>query len=265
MFLQWKLEYLPDSVKPGTAKRYLVSARQLDPHLSPLYVDEITKKKVAGIISARKKEGATNATIRRDLTALSTMLTCAIGWGWTEENPAKTFDRSIIKERRKAIKPPPDEAIEDFAVKAGVASPNWRQLILFLRQSGMREEEAASLAWPEIDLSGATAQLHETKTSRPRSVPLSAAALGTLRGTERHENSDYVFWHGKGERFKNVASRLAYLKTKHGFRFRIHDLRHKFAIEYLRAGGDIYALSRILGHTSVKTTEIYLGYVPGHK
>lgn len=265
LYLKWKLEYLPKSVKPATAKRYLVSARQLDPHLSPLYVDEISKRKIAGIISARMKEGATNATIRRDLTALSTMLTNAIGWGWIEDNAAKTFDRSIIRERRRVIKPPSDDAIEAFAVKAGEASKNLGQLVRFLRQSGMREEEAASLEWPEIDLSRAAAQLHETKTSRPRSVPLSANALGTLRGTERHENSDFVFWHGNGERYQNVASRLAYLKRKHGFRFRVHDLRHKFAIEHLRDGGDIYELSRTLGHTSVKTTEIYLGYVPGTK
>ncbi|WP_256138145.1 tyrosine-type recombinase/integrase [Komagataeibacter swingsii] len=41
-------------------------------------------------------------------------------------------------------------------------------------------------------------------------------------------------------------------------RFHIHDLRHAFAIRWLKAGGDIYHLSRHLGHTSVKTTEIYL-------
>jgi integrase/recombinase XerD len=37
-----------------------------------------------------------------------------------------------------------------------------------------------------------------------------------------------------------------------------HTFRHYFAISYLRRGGDIYALSRILGHTSVKVTEVYL-------
>ena len=265
MVLRWKMEYLPKSVKPATEKRYLVSARQLDPHFSTLHVDELSKKKIAAMISSRMKAGATNATIRRDLTALSTMFTCAIGWGWVEENPAKAFDRSIIKERRDAIKPPPDDAVVAFAGKASEASANLGKLVLFLAQTGMREEEAASLAWPEIDQTNHIAQLIETKTSRPRAIRLSDEAWGTLRGTERAENGDYVFWHGKGERYLNVASRLAYLKTKHGFRFRIHDLRHKFAIDYLRNGGDVYDLKNILGHTSVKTTEIYLGYVPGHK
>ncbi len=40
---------------------------------------------------------------------------------------------------------------------------------------------------------------------------------------------------------------------------RIHDLRHSFASLFLLDGGDIFKLSRILGHSSVKTTEIYLG------
>jgi hypothetical protein len=38
----------------------------------------------------------------------------------------------------------------------------------------------------------------------------------------------------------------------------VHDLRHGFAIRWLRARGDIYRLSRHLGPTSVKT---YLGYL----
>jgi integrase len=34
-----------------------------------------------------------------------------------------------------------------------------------------------------------------------------------------------------------------------------------FAVRYLQNGGSIYALQGIMGHTSVKTTEIYLAYL----
>lgn len=37
-----------------------------------------------------------------------------------------------------------------------------------------------------------------------------------------------------------------------------HKFRHSFAVSYLQAGGDIYKLSRLLGHTSVQVTENYL-------
>jgi len=43
--------------------------------------------------------------------------------------------------------------------------------------------------------------------------------------------------------------------------FRFHDLRHWFSVNYLRRGGSIYTLSQILGHSSVKVTEIYLQFL----
>jgi integrase/recombinase XerD len=45
--------------------------------------------------------------------------------------------------------------------------------------------------------------------------------------------------------------------------FRFHDLRHAFAVDYLKAGGSIYDLQQHLGHTSVATTEIYLQFLSG--
>ena len=37
-----------------------------------------------------------------------------------------------------------------------------------------------------------------------------------------------------------------------------HNLRHCFAVHYIRRGGDIYRLSRILGHSTISTTQLYL-------
>ena len=40
----------------------------------------------------------------------------------------------------------------------------------------------------------------------------------------------------------------------------VHPLlfRHQFAASYIRQGGDIYRLSRLLGHTAITTTQTYL-------
>jgi site-specific recombinase XerD len=43
-----------------------------------------------------------------------------------------------------------------------------------------------------------------------------------------------------------------------GVRVSAHTFRHTFAVEFLKQTGDIYKLSRLMGHASVKTTEIYL-------
>ena len=38
----------------------------------------------------------------------------------------------------------------------------------------------------------------------------------------------------------------------------LHTLRHSFATEYIKSGGDIWELRNILGHSSINTTMIYL-------
>jgi len=60
---------------------------------------------------------------------------------------------------------------------------------------------------------------------------------------------------------KNFASRYATWRRKNKVGFRFHGLRHLFAVTYLQRGGDIYDLQRILGHASIKTTELYLDYL----
>ena len=76
-----------------------------------------------------------------------------------------------------------------------------------------------------------------------------------------------IFCKEDGEAFAQAASdfthfRREVVKREPGFkRFRFHELRHLFAVEALRGGMSIYALSKHLGHTSVKTTEIYLAYL----
>lgn len=70
--------------------------------------------------------------------------------------------------------------------------------------------------------------LTRTKGGGTRTVPLSGAAAGTLAGTPRRLGCPWVFWHGEGERYRNLSSRLREIgrTLEPPIRFRIHDLRH---------------------------------------
>jgi len=108
------------------------------------------------------------------------------------------------------------------------------------------------------------------KGRKLRVVPLTTEALETLRAIPVHLHCQWVFHHG-GEPYRNVASRFRQLvlsaqktaqEAGRQFRpFRFHDLRHLFAVEYLKGGGSLYALQKIMGHSSVKVTEMYLDYL----
>lgn len=259
----------PAQIKPNVVKRYLVSLRQVDSVLGEKFVDEIGRTLIAKIAGRRD---ITNATRRRDLTAVSSVLRWCVAQNWIESNPARDYDRSVIRERRDPIVLP---AAADIEAVIAAAPGNLGRLARLALLTGMRQNEIVTLEWSQIDLRRAAINLTKTKTDRPRSVPLTLEATGTITGTARHIASPFVFWVQEGEEIgpqNNVSGRFAELvqrveraakKAGRSFRpFRFHDLRHLFAVDYLRRGaGSVYALQKILGHRSIATTEIYLDHL----
>lgn len=256
-------------IKPGTLKRYQVSLRQLRPYLENLYVDEIGRKKIAEIA---RRAVVSNATRRRDLTAVSVVLRFTVAQGWRDDNPARDWDRSVISERRDPIVLP-DRADIDLVVS--LAPGNFAGLIRLAQHTGMRQNEIVTLERRQVRLAARRLDLWKSKTNRPRTLWLDDSAVGTLDGTLPSMACTFVFWHPDDEDgaapYANVSSRFRQIvlrarnlaeKEKRTFRpFRFHDLRHWYAVDYLRGGGNIYDLQKQLGHKSIKTTEMYLDYL----
>jgi integrase len=138
------------------------------------------------------------------------------------------------------------------------------RIIRFLAQTGLRQEEAVSLEWGQVSIQRREVRLTKTKTSAPRVVPLSDEALGTLLGTPRHITGRYVFWHHDGQRYFQFASAYRHIADRAGVPWRCHDLRHKFASEFLQQTGDLAALQAILGHRSVAMTMRYAHIITVH-
>lgn len=250
------------SLRPSTAKRYQVSLGMVDQYLRPFYLHEITSRQISELIAARRKEGATNATINRDLTAISRVLAAGAGELATDQNPAKNYDRSLNREKRDPIVLPTWKQVADAIKRA--PTPLWGLIIDYASKSGMRENEILTLEKPRVDLKRLAVTLHRTKGGRLRVVPLSGPLLEDCpailkKAMKRGER--FVFGHKGDETLKNFASRFAYWRQKNGVAFRFHDLRHLFAVTYLQRAGNIYDLQRILGHGSIKTTELYLEYL----
>lgn len=268
--VKWLEEVLPKAVKASVAQRYLVSIRQLEGTFGALRVDQITPATIGEFIS-RRTMVASNATIRRDLTALSRLLSACMSWGWRQDNPARFYDRSIIREQRQPIEPP---RLQDVATLLAACPDGMADILRLLALTGMREAEVVTLESSQVDWAAETITLIRTKTNRPRTLPFvtpggdagsvlkeKRKVRGALFLSSRGESYNLAsFSGGVGRVMREVVAREA--KAGRDFRrFRVHDLRHGFAIRALQAGMGIYAVSRHLGHTSVKTTEIYLGHL----
>lgn len=277
-------------LKRNVKKRYWESVRLIDHFWGDKRLNEIGRAEVAEFVKTRKRgftrrlpdgtvkhqRPVTNSTIRRDLTSLSSVFRAAKAANLCDHNPPGDWDREVIPERRRVMVPPLPHEIETVA---NYATGNFARLIMFAANTGMRLQEAVGIEWRDVRDGRQEVLLPRTKVSRPRTISLQTPggdAVGTLVGTPRHIRSQLVFWHevdgvaygNPSGCFRKVMALAVAGERAEGRelrRFTFHSLRHAFAIRWLMAGGDIYQLSRHLGHTSVKTTEIYLGFITDYQ
>ena len=131
-----------------------------------------------------------------------------------------------------------------------------------LLDTGLRIEEALSLQRDQLDLENLLVKV-KGKGEKHRIVPMSFELRKVLyRWLSRHESSR-IFPTVQGRRLtqRKLLRDLKLLGKKlgvNGVRVSFHTFRHTFAVNYLRSGGNLFYLSKILGHSSVTTTERYL-------
>lgn len=250
--------------------RYLCSLRQVRTQLDHLSVQEVTAEVLKELIKARRRAGVKNATIRRDLTAISGVLDNAADEGWIADNPVAGLNRRrIVPERVERIALP--EAAS-MALVFDRLPDRMRDLCEFTRETGLRLDEATNLRHVAIDRLERTITVEKGKGSKVRVVPLTTSAEAIIDRQPRYIGKPWTFWQGKGERLTGISSRLggfmrrvAQKAARDGVEFHAfshHDFRHLFAVEYLRQGrGSIYDLQGELGHGTIMVTERYLAFL----
>jgi integrase len=140
-----------------------------------------------------------------------------------------------------------------------------KRAALFSALTGLRHCDVQKLRWKEISKDGNQIQLHFTqqKTKGGEYMPISEQALqlcGTPLQPEQlvFEDLPDPSWISRPVKQWVEA---AGIKKKITF----HCFRHTYATLQLSSGTDIYTVSKMLGHTNVKTTQIYAKVVDEKK
>lgn len=140
---------------------------------------------------------------------------------------------------------------------------------LFACFTGLRHSDLAKLTWGEILTApdGSTMlQTQMQKTKKPITIPLSDNALAYLPERGKAKKGDRVF-PNLPDQPGNADVRLRTIAQRAGIDKRVtfHVARHTFATLTLTYGADLYTVSKLLGHSNVKTTQIYAKIVDENK
>ncbi len=138
--------------------------------------------------------------------------------------------------------------------------------------AGLRKQELLNLKLTDVDLENLTIFVNQGKGGKDRIVPMSYTLAQTLKRyaeeRKRLKKTCPEFFTSLNRNCGFTDSGLKRLKKKmvetSKIKFSIHKLRHTFATLMLEGGCDIYSLSKMLGHSDIKTTTIYLAASAEH-
>lgn len=144
-----------------------------------------------------------------------------------------------------------------------------RDLCVLLVQidTGARPAEIFGLTPPDLDRARMSLLIRPevSKTGRGRSLPLSPVTVQTIERFVSYRPSEWqdhapLFPSERGTPMTRFTwgERLQRYSALLGVKIRPYDLRHTFAVSFLRAGGHVFSLMKIMGHTSMNTTRRYI-------
>jgi integrase/recombinase XerD len=220
----------------------------------------IAKAQLEAWIVSRRQAGMSPAGVNIYIRAMNAF--CS----WLKEN-GYVAEHIVLRQLKN--QPKPVTVFSEAEIRALLTHKpkrlsylrTWTMIVLML-DTGCRIDEVLNLKKSDVDFDNLLLTVNG-KGSKIRRVPLSVEGRKHLWTYCQKSQTDYVFGTRTGTR---ITYRNAYRGIKHcfaalgvvGSHVHPHNLRHSFACHYIKKGGSVVALSRILGHSSISTTQGYL-------
>ena len=245
----------------GATKRFYVSVQDFGRNPKLKDIDKSFCLAYIDFLRNYTKKDGTDYSVKSKFDmfeCLNNAINTAIQQEILTANPINKIDRSE-RIRRK-------ESQRDFLtideVKRLIATPcdnpTVKQAYLFACSCGLRIGDVLNLKWKDISEDKGTwrASILMLKSQRPLYIPLGEQARKWMAEQGEDGPNEKVFKLNRqtiNENLQSWAEAAGITNKKVTF----HTSRHTFATMLLTLGADIYTVSKLLGHTSVKTTQIY--------
>jgi integrase len=266
------LTHKKSTLTPAAFARLELSLRT---HLLPFFQEHnvrglkyITPWLIEKYLAMRTEKKIKKATLNHELCALKNMLNLAVEWNRLAVSPAAKVKYLKVTDQ----KPPRFLSLEEVNSFLDHLEDIWFVLAFTALHTGFRLGELMQLEWQDVDwqreqLRVAHDGRRHTKSKKTRYLPLHPELSSVLKGFNEGQPSQDT---REGLRVFPVApleARQHIYKAygKAGIQGAcVHTLRHTFASHLVMQGVDIYTVSRLLGHSDIKTTQIYAHLAPDH-
>ena len=216
--------------------------------------------------NGKKTLGST--TCRIFMNRLAAALNMAVREGLIDSNPFKLLDAKEKPQKKSAIR----EFLTIEELRTLIATPCRYDIVkkafLFSCFTGLRYSDMMALKWNEIHKAADGKTLYieheQVKTKNTVTIPLSNEALKWM--PRKSKDSERVF-HQLHITSTTVEVVLGEWMQEAGIQKHItyHCSRHTAATLLLTLGADLYTVSKILGHQSIRMTEVYAKIVDKKK
>ncbi|HWP91747.1 MAG TPA: tyrosine-type recombinase/integrase [Thermodesulfobacteriota bacterium] len=258
-FTQEYIEHIRDVKQNRSFRR----TRQALDHFNKLFngrkLNEISSDDIDAYKKLRLNQDAKPATVNRELSVVKNLFNLAYRKGkFFGRNPVTLSGMLEVHNLVERILTPEEE---ERLLKT---SPTYlHDVIRIALNTGMRQGEILGLKWEWIDFEHNIITLPQTntKSKKTRKIPVNPVVRTILIERKLTSGgSEFVFPSPKG-----IDSHLNWLK--HSFKtackkasienLRFHDLRHTAATRLVESRIPLHAITKLLGHSTVKVTERY--------
>jgi len=231
--------------------------------------DAATRDFIVEHLAGLRQRGAAEASVARALTSIRVLMRFLVGEGVLRRDP--TDQLASPKLRRllpSALSPEEVERLLTASTGEGWRAERDRALLEVLYATGARVSEALGLSTDDLDPALGALRLHG-KGDKMRVVPLGERArealaawlAGGRRAVARGHGTTAVFLTRTGKPLDRSAAwrrvKVAALAAGLPTALSPHGLRHSFATHMLEGGADLRVVQELLGHASIRTTEVY--------
>ena len=184
-------------------------------------------------------------------------------FGWMQSARLRDDDptEAIARPQRPRYLPRPI-GTDDLAAAMQAAPPSTRAALALACFAGLRVSEIAGLDVADIDHHGGLLHVRQGKGMRDRVVPLSPLLADELRAYGMPKAGPVIHHDGRNYTPNSLSAKISSYLRGMGVEASAHQLRHWFATQAYQGSGDIRAVQELLGHASLKTTQVYTALSP---